>query len=85
MDFEKEINLIKERNLRVEADKAWETSFLKTVLIACITYIIASIVMYYIGVQQYFLNALIPTIGYIVSTQSIPVVKRLWIKRYLHK
>ncbi len=81
--LEKEIATIKERNLRVEADKAWEVSAFRVVSIAVSTYIIASVVMYFIGVTNYLLSALIPTIGYLLSTQSLPFIKRWWTKRFL--
>ena len=83
MDFEHELREIKKRNIRVEADKAWETSYFRLILVAVITYVIALFVMRVIGVQNFFLSALIPTIGYILSVQSLPFVKRWWIKKYL--
>ena len=83
MEIEKEITSIKERNVKVEADKAWETSFCRVGLISLATYIIASFVLYGIGVQNFLLNALIPTVGYLLSAQSLPFIKHWWIKRYL--
>jgi hypothetical protein len=77
-----EIAAIKERNRRVEADKAWERSGFRILSIAAITYIIASVVMYAIGIANYLLSALIPTIGYFLSTQSLPVIKRWWIEHF---
>jgi hypothetical protein len=41
MDIESEIQKIKERNARVEADKAWETSKTRRLAIAVFTYIVA--------------------------------------------
>jgi hypothetical protein len=35
-----------------------------------------------IGVKDFFLNALIPTIGYYLSTQSFPFLKRWWISKF---
>ena len=43
-EIKKEINLIKERNKRVEADKAWETSGFRVVSVVVMTYIVTSIV-----------------------------------------
>lgn len=79
--LENEIELIKQRNLCVEGDKAWEQSLFRRLLIVAVTYIIASIVMYAIGVTNYFLNALIPTVGYLLSTLSLPPIKRWWINK----
>ncbi len=81
--LEREISTIKERNIRVEADKAWEVSAFRIGSIAVITYIIASVVMYFIGVTNYLLSAFIPVIGYILSTQSLPFIKRWWTGRFL--
>jgi hypothetical protein len=77
-----EIAAIKERNRRVEADKAWERSGFRILSITIITYIIASLVMGAIGIANYLLSALIPAIGYFLSTQSLPIIKRWWIKRF---
>ncbi|HOR57690.1 MAG TPA: hypothetical protein PLV82_03395 [bacterium] len=83
--IEREIETIKERNLRVEADKAWETSSFRIFSITIITYIIASLVLYFIGAKNFLLNALVPTAGFFLSIQSLPAIKKWWIKKYLNK
>ncbi|MDR3519951.1 MAG: hypothetical protein P4L63_03660 [Candidatus Pacebacteria bacterium] len=80
--LEKEIEIIKARNLKVEADKAWETSYFRIFLISIIIYVIAVFVMYFIGSADYFLNALVPPIGYFISVQSLPFIKKWWIKKF---
>jgi hypothetical protein len=82
--IEQELSGIKERNARVEAEKAWEVSGFRKATIAVVTYILASLVLYFIGIQNFYLSALIPTIGYILSTLSLPFVKRWWIREH-HK
>lgn len=84
-NLEKEIEVIKERNSRVEADKAWETSYFRVLLISAIIYMIAVKVMYFIGSENYFLNALVPAIGYFISVQSLPFIKKWWIKNNFKK
>lgn len=69
-----------ERNARVEADKAWETSTLRIGTIALITYISVAGLLYIIGVEQFLLSALVPVAGFILSTQSLPALKDWWIK-----
>lgn len=81
--IEEELSTIKQRNQRVEANKAWETSFFRIITVAIITYIIASMVLYFIGIENYLLNALIPATGYLLSTLSLPPIKRWWVKKYL--
>jgi sugar phosphate permease len=78
--IEERLNKIEERNKRVELDKAWETSFVRILFICIITYLAAFLVLYSIGVSKPYLSALIPVLGFILSTQSIPVVKKYWIK-----
>lgn len=85
MDLEKEIKYIKERNLRVEADKAWETSKTRVVLITVTTYIFAAGVFYFIGVENFLTNALIPTLGFFLSTLTLPFVKKWWVKKFNQK
>lgn len=84
-EVRKEINLIKERNKRVEADKAWETSGLRIFSIVIMTYIITAVVFYFIGVKNFMLNALIPTLGFYLSTQSLPFIKKWWVNRFIKK
>lgn len=79
--IEQELEEIKRRNQRVEYDKAWETSAFRVLSIAAITYVVASIVMWLIGSAKFYLNALVPVVGYLLSTQSLPAVKKWWIGR----
>ncbi|OHA34170.1 MAG: hypothetical protein A2928_04695 [Candidatus Taylorbacteria bacterium RIFCSPLOWO2_01_FULL_45_15b] len=78
-DSMKDIEEIKVRNARVELDKAWETSWTRRIFIGAMTFIIASIWLKIIDGENIFLKALIPTGGYILSTLSLPAIKRIWI------
>ncbi|MDB4992451.1 MAG: hypothetical protein JWL75_696 [Parcubacteria group bacterium] len=82
MEIEEELRVIRDRNKRVEADKAWETSLFRKLLIAAITYVIASVVMWAIGVSNFYLSAFIPTLGFLLSTLSLPAIKRWWIRTH---
>ncbi|MEK7530937.1 MAG: hypothetical protein AAB573_03640 [Patescibacteria group bacterium] len=79
-NIEKDLEAIKERNVRVEGDKAWETSWFRIGTVAVITYAVAALALFAIDNDYPFRNALIPTIGYILSTQSLPRIKEWWIK-----
>jgi polyferredoxin len=81
-EINQELINIQERNARVEADKAWETSLFRKVLVAAITYVIASVAMYSIGVEDFYFGAIIPTIGFLLSTLTIPSIKKWWIRKY---
>ena len=73
---------ILKRNARVESDKDWETSKTRRICIAIITYMVAVYFMYRIGVPDPLLNALVPTGGYVLSTLSLPFIKRRWLKKF---
>ncbi len=85
MDIEDEISQIHVRNARVEAEKAWETSAFRIILVCFMTYSVTAIVFAIIGVRDFLLNALIPTLGFFVSTLSLPSLRKWWIDRKLGK
>ncbi len=75
-----EIETIMERNKRVEADKAWETSFTRRGIIAVLTYIIIVIFLMMIKIPNPWLNALVPTAGFVLSTLTLASFKKWWLK-----
>ncbi|MBI2669238.1 hypothetical protein HYX14_05330 [Candidatus Woesearchaeota archaeon] len=83
--METELVAIKERNQRVEADKAWETSKTRRTLIAVMTYVVVVIFLFLIQAPSPWLNALIPVAGFIFSTLTLPFVKRWWINAVYQK
>ena len=78
--LEKDINEIKERNKRVEGDKAWEISWFRRIVIALMTYIVVVLFLWVINVGNHWLNALVPTGGFVLSTLSLPFIKRWWVE-----
>ncbi len=80
-----DLQAIKERNARVEADKAWETSWARRICIAIMTYIIAAFYMHYVGLSHPLLGALVPSGGYLLSTLSLPFVKNFWLQKFYRK
>ena len=75
-----EIENIKNRNKKVESDKAWETSLLRKVLIAILTYFVIVLFFFIANLAKPFVNAIVPTIGFVLSTLSISIFKQFWIK-----
>lgn len=71
-----------ERNRRVEADKAWETSGLRRGIIAVITYVIVGFYLNILKVEHAWLHAFVPAGAYLLSTLSLVYVKRIWIKHF---
>lgn len=80
--LQKEIDEIKTRNRRVEADKAWETSWSRKLLILVLTYIVVVIFFTVSNLPNPFVNAIVPTIGFFLSTLTVPFFKNWWLKRY---
>jgi len=83
--LEKEIEQIKQRNKKVEIDKAWEISYTRKIIIAILTYIVVVLFFYFAKLTSPFINAIVPTIGFLLSTLSISLFKKLWIKYFLSK
>lgn len=81
LQIERVLKDIEARNQRVEADKAWEVSFFRKASITLTTYVIATAALFSIGSPRPFLDALIPVVGYILSVQSLPFLKKWWLKR----
>ena len=81
INIEAELTAIHDRNARVEADKAWETSWTRRLVIAAMTYVIALAWLWVIKNSSPWLNAFIPAVGYVLSTLSLPAVKAWWVKR----
>ena len=78
-EIEEEILKIKERNKRVELDKAWETSLTRKLCICILTYIV--VVTYSIIINKtssIWLSSLVPVIGFTLSTLSLKIVRNIW-------
>ncbi len=80
--LESEMEAVKLRNARVEADKAWESSWIRIGLLTLLTYLAAALVLRSIGAENFLFASLVPAAGFFLSVQTLPVLKRWWIKKY---
>lgn len=80
-NIEKRLSEIEERNRRVELDKTWETSFLRRFLIMVFTYCLIGLYLNFIDIDRPWLNAVIPSLGFFLSTLTIGWVKTMWLSR----
>lgn len=80
--LEERVEIIEKRNQRVEAEKAWEISWLRRLLVSLTTYISVVIFLFTIDNQRPFINALVPVIGYLLSTMALYNVKKSWTKKH---
>jgi len=81
-ELKSEIDKINARNQRVEADKAWETSWSRKLLILVLTYFVIVIFFFIFNLGNPFINAIVPTLGFFLSTLTVPFFKNLWLKSY---
>lgn len=79
-DFEKRLDAIEQRNKKVELDKAWETSWSRKIIIAVLTYAVIVLFFYFAQLPKPFINSIVPTTGFVLSTLSLPFFKKLWLK-----
>lgn len=75
--LEKRVQALEKRNTRVEADKAWETSWVRRLSIAILTYLIVVSYLYFVIHVEPWLNALVPVMGFGLSTLTLSYIKRI--------
>lgn len=86
VNLQQEIDLIKERNSRVELDKKWETSWTRRLCICFLTYFVVVLYTFIISkVSNIWLSSLVPVIGFTLSTLSLKFVRKLWEKSLKNK
>ena len=78
--LKKRVENIEKRNKRVEINKAWEVSIARKTIITILTYVIITIFLIVIEFPKPFLNSIIPTIAFIISTLTLPLFKKMWVK-----
>lgn len=84
-ELEKDIRQINERNKRVEADKTWETSIARRILLAGFTYLAVGFYLSVIAVPNPWVNAIVPSVAFMFSTLTLPFFKKLWLKHAYKK
>ncbi|KKU82820.1 MAG: hypothetical protein UY09_C0004G0011 [Parcubacteria group bacterium GW2011_GWA2_47_8] len=81
-DIEARIQSIEQRNIRVEDDKAWETSWTRRVLLVLFTYLAIGVYMWAIHIQRPWLNAVVPAVAFMLSTLTMPFFKAAWLHEH---
>ncbi len=84
MDVKEELLAIRKRNKQVESNKAWETSWSRRILITAMTYFLVVFFLWYVGLTQPWIAALVPALGFFLSTLTLPPAKKFW-TRYIYK
>lgn len=76
--IEKELSAIRDRNRRVETNKAWETSRVRLLSITAITYVTMLLVFVMLGSSHPLFDAMVPTTGFFLSTLSLSSLRARW-------
>jgi len=79
-ELESKIRKIEERNKKVEADKSWELSFFRRFLLMLFTYLAIGSYLQAVKIPQPWLNAIVPSVAFMLSTLTLPFFKELWLK-----
>lgn len=79
--LEQRIAAIEARNAQVEKNKAWETSKTRRFSITILTYIIIAIFFALTGSSAPLLSALVPCLGFILSTLAVKSIRSIWEKK----
>lgn len=83
--LEVRVAAIEERNARVEADKAWETSLFRKVTLGVLTYVVIALYLWYIKSDDPFTSALVPAVGFFLSTLTLPFIRDYWVNNMYKK
>ena len=77
-NIEARIIAIEARNDKKDLDKAWEKSWTRKLFIMMMTYLFASMYLYVIAAPTPFLNAIVPSFGFLLSHLSLKQIEDLW-------
>jgi phosphate/sulfate permease len=75
------IEKLEARNRRVEGDKAWETSWFRRISIMVFTYLVVVLYLKVVVHINPWINALVPVLGFTVSTLTLSLLKKSWLER----
>ena len=83
--LEERVSKLEARNRRVEADKAWETSWARRLSLMLLIYIVVVFYLRFVIHIDPWINGLVPVIGYFVSTFTISFLKQRFVDRLRKK
>ncbi len=77
-NLEMRLKKIERRNIRVESEKAWETSYSRRLLLVLFTYLAVGAYLQAISVSEPWLSAIVPAVAFMLSTLTLPLFRKLW-------
>lgn len=75
------VEAIENRNATVTLDKQWETSWTRKLGIIGLTYIVVVIYLFVIGNDNPWINAIVPPVGFLLSTLALGWLRNSWQNR----
>lgn len=81
MELRSRVVALEERNARVELNKAWETSGTRKLAIVVVTYFIVLAFLLIIKNDKPFINAIVPSLGFFLSTLAVGRLREHWVRR----
>jgi hypothetical protein len=84
LTLEQRVTNLETRNRKVEGDKAWEVSWQRRGMVMVLIYLTVVFYLRFVVHIDPWINALVPVIGYSVSTVTITRLKAVWLKRRSH-
>lgn len=83
--LEEQVSKLTLQDKYIKMQDRWDKSLTRVILVAINTYIFVGIILLILGVHNVLINAFIPAGAYVLSQQTIPYFKKLWIKHYLEE
>ena len=83
-NLEERILKIEKRNKEVELNKSWEISWTRKLLLVIFTYLSIALYLKFIVNIDPWVNAIVPAIGFLLSTLTLPYFKTLW-EKWIYK
>lgn len=78
--LEERVAAIEARNSKVELDKAWEVSWARKLSLTVLTYFVVASYLMIINKEKPFINAVVPALGFFLSTLVLKGIKNIWQK-----
>jgi hypothetical protein len=83
-ELENRVKNIELRNKIVESNKGWELSYTRRGLLFLFTYLAIGIYLQVVDIPDPWLNAVVPSVAFMLSTLTLPYFRSLWLK-YIYK
>ena len=78
LGLEARVAALERRSREKDADKYWETSWARFLLVCALTYASLALYMWAAGIDPVWVNAVVPAAAYAISATSFEPLRRVW-------